>query len=444
LAVLDSTNKQVVVLLVNGSAFAHGNCTGAITASPPVSLSAIPSAITAGDIDKNGTIDLVVATLAGVSILRNDGTGSFVADASISAGQDDPQAVAIADVDGDGRPDIVVGSGKGHSVAVLYGQQGGGFSLGQSIAVDGSVSFLLVEDFNNDSFLDIAAGSNVAHKVSILLQQAGTPRTFRPVSSFDTGDSPTAMAAGDFNNDGAMDLAVTSKGNSTLEVFLNDGTGGFPNVPSATANTDPGPIAVAAGDFNHDSNLDVVVATQGNERLTFYLGDGTGAMTEFPDACGLPGVALGPCLTIGSPVAVVKADVDGDHRDDLVTANANPASISVLLSSRPAATPTSTVTPTQTPTTTPTATGTSTSTPTPTPTDTPTATPTVTRTPPPTFTFTVTGTPTPKCIGSVCIQGSGCDIDGNPTLTSLPGWWLVAPAILWILRRRPRQGNSVL
>ena len=438
LAVLDTANSRVVVMLTNPGAFASGNCAGATTAST-VSLSGVPSAIAAGVIDTTGVVDLVVAIPSGpgVSILRNK-SGSFTPDTSLVSTGNDPQAVAIADVDGDGRPDIVVGSGSGQSVTVLYGQKTGGFVLSPSVSVDGSVAFLLAEDFNNDSFLDIAAGSNVRGKVSILLQQRSAPRTFEPMRSFIVGDAPTSMVADDFNNDGATDLAVTSGGSSTLGVFLNDGSGGFRDVPDATANTGQGSIAMVTADFNHDSNPDLAVATQGDSTVTFYLGDGTGAVTEFPNACGLPGVELGPCPTSGIPIAMVLADVDGDRRDDVITANQDPASITVLLSSRPAATPTFTATPTPTSTGTATPTATPTDTPTETPTPTCTSTPTPTRTPTRTFTFTSTPTPGPHCIGGVCVQGPGCSIGRNAGTTASAGWWWLPAVMFWLRRRRPQ------
>jgi hypothetical protein len=439
LAVLDRTNKQVVVLLTTPQAFASGNCLGATTTST-VSFGETPSAIAAGVLDTTGVVDLVVAipSVPGVSILRNNGSGSFTPDSSLISTGEDPQAVAIADVNGDGQPDIVVGSGSGRSVTVLYGKA---FALSPSISVGGSVAFLLVEDFNNDSFLDIAAGSNVSGQVSILLQQRSVPGEFQPVRSFAAGEAPTSMVAGDFDNDGAPDLVVT-RGDSTLGVFLNDGNGGFSDVPAATVDTGSGPVAILADNFNPDVNLDVAVATQGNDAVTFYLGDGTGAMSEFSNACGLPGVELGTCLTSGIPVAMVLGDVDGDRRGDVMTANQNPAptpaSISVLLSSRPAATPTFTPTPTPTSTGTATPTATATDTPTETPTPTPTATPTPSRSPRPTFTFTVSPTPGPHCVGGICVQGPGCRIGRSAGTTASAGWWWLPVVMFWLLRRRPQ------
>lgn len=445
LAIVDGANNQVVVLRTIRSAFRAGNCDDATNAAA-VSVSSGPAAIASGVLVKNSTIiDLAVAVQAGVSILRGSASGAFTAEAPISAGPD-PRAVAIADVNGDGQPDIVVGSGFGNSVTVLYGQASGGFLSAPSISVDGSVAFMVLADFNNDGRMDIAAGSNVSGKLSVLLQQPSTPPalpTFA-LSSFAVGVAPTAMVAGDFNNDGTQDLAVISGGSSgTLDVFLNtvlpNGQVSFAEVPQPS----PAPVlldpsSLAADDFNRDSNLDVAVANQGDGTVSFFLGDGSGRMTEIQDACGLPGTDLFPCFTSGGPVAMTLGDVDGDGRMDVMVANQNQASVSVLLSSRPAATPTSTPTSTRTPTETPTPTGTSTTTPTPTPTRTPTSTPTTTRTPRATFTFTITPTPTAQCVSGVCIQGSGCGIEGSHSPTSHQVWWLLAPAIFWVIRRRRR------
>jgi hypothetical protein len=442
LAVVDKANNQVIVLLTNRSAFRSGNCLGATTVST-VSVNTAPVAIASGVLDQSGEIDLAVAAQTGIVILRNDGSGKFTADPPLNAGPD-PRAVAIADlpdVDGDGLPDIVVGSGFGNTgITILYGRTGGGFVVSSSMSVDGPVAFMVVDNFNNDGYLDIASGSNVSGNVSVLLQSSDTPRTFEQLDSFPVGVAPTAMVAGDFDNDGAVDLAVTSGGTfGELDIFLNDFSfsGSVSFTPDFSSDpTLPNPSALAADDFNRDSNLDLAVANEGDDAVTFFLGDGTGDMTEESDACGLPGAALGPCRVEAGPVAMVLADVDGDGRSDVITANAGAGSISLLLSSRPAATPTFTATATGTATATATPTATSTDTPTVTPTPTSTSTPTPTRTPPPTFTFTISPTPVAQCVGSVCVQGPGCGIDGNTKLTGAGGWWGLPALMLWLLRRR--------
>jgi hypothetical protein len=222
LAAVGNTSSQVVVRLTNRNLLRDGDCIGGLSSvgDPPV-VTGLPVGIAAGNVDPTTAfVDLVVAVPAGVSILTGDGTGTFVVGAPIAAGTD-PQVVAIADVDGDGMMDIVVGNGAGNSISILYGKAGGGFELLTSEPVNGSVSALVVRDLNKDSFVDVAATTNLG-EVSVFLQDRNMPREFQSLPPFVAGVNPTAMAAGDFNRDGTPDLAVTSGGTSgELAIFIS-------------------------------------------------------------------------------------------------------------------------------------------------------------------------------------------------------------------------------
>jgi hypothetical protein len=448
LAIVDGTNSQVVVALTNPDDFAAGNCDNATTSSK-ISVSTGPTSIATGDLDLNNTLDLVVGVQAGVSILRGNGSGGFSVETPLGAGTD-PQAVVICpvpsgqngcatDVDQDGIPDIIVGNGGGNSVSILYGRPGGTYDRAVSLPVDGAVTFMVVQDLNKDSFVDIAAGSRSTGKVTIFIQDRNDPRSFAAIASFTVGVAPTAMVAGDFNGDGAPDLAVTSGGTSgRLTLFLNQlpGNESEPFVVETTVLTGVSPAALGADDFNGDFVLDAVVANQGDSVLPFFLGDGHGGLSREPGKCR--GGVGGECTVGASPSALVLADVDGDGHADVITTNQDDSSISVLLTSRPAKTPTPSFT--VTPTITPTSTATDTATPsvTVTPTATTTATATATRTPQQTFTSTITPTSTAQCFGSVCVQGSGC-LNVAPGRTDRSGLWLLAPALLWLIRRQRRR-----
>jgi hypothetical protein len=439
LAIVDGTNNQVIIAITNRDRFAAGDCANATTISN-IPVSAAPTSIAVGDLERNNTLDVVVGVQAGASILRGNGMGDFTAEAPLFAGSD-PQAVAVSDVDGDGIPDIVVGNGSGNSVSILYGRSGGTYDHFVSLPVDGPVTFMVVQDFNKDSFVDIAAGSRGTGKVTVFIQDRNNPRSFPLNPSFSVGVAPTAMVAGDFNSDGAPDLAITSGGTlGKLTLFLNQLPGNVtqPFVQETEEDAGVSPSALGAADFNNDFALDVVVANQGDRTLPFFLGNGDGGLTRMTDACGLPNTPLAPCMTGAGPRGLVLADVDGDGHSDVITANQDAGSITVLLSTRPDPTPTPT--PTTTPTVTPTSTVTGTTTPTATPTPTFTSTPTVTITPTAriTFTPTVTPTSTAQCFGSVCVQGQGC-LNVDPARTSRAGLWLLLPALLWFLRRRGRR-----
>lgn len=446
LAVVDAVNKSVLILLSNPSTrslFRDGNCAGAMTPTA-IPINDAPVAIAAGKLQENfaDVDDLAVVGPAGISILSNNGSGQFTASSPISAGSD-PRAVAIADVDGDGHLDIVVGSsGLDHSVTVVYGRSGGGFDTTNTAVREPaglSVAFMSVADVNRDGALDIIAGSDIERTVSILLQNG--KRTFESPLAVPVGTVPAAIGTGDFNLDNWLDLAVVGSGaNADLQIFLNDGAsgGGTSFTPAGTPVTAglDSPSALAVDDFNHDGKLDIAVANASSNTVAFFLGDGHGNLVPAPQACGLPTSPLDTCVVGVAPVAVTLANLDGGP-NDVITANEGDGTLSVLLSSRPEATPTPTATATFTATATPTETATPTPTPTSTPTPTATGTPTPTKTPLPASTFTITPTPTAQCLGSVCIQGQSCAVEGMKSTPS-HGWWLLPPAILWILRRRPQ------
>jgi hypothetical protein len=436
LAVINSSNSRVSVLLTNPADFARGACLEAITPSTVDVASPGAVAIAAGDLDRNATIDLVVAVQAGVVIARGSGNGSFSVDTASLAAGTDPQAVAIVDVDQDGRKDIVVGDGNGNSISILYGSDTG-FEPFVSLPVNGPVTAMVVEDLNKDSFVDITAVSNFNGQALVFLQNPSLPRSFRSLPPVSVGVAPTAVAAGDFNGDGVPDLAVTSGGaDGVLGILLSQlpGNESTPFAAVAAISSGPNPVTVAADDFNRDAFLDAVVANQGDSSVPFFLGDGTGSMTKVPGNCGGQGNA---CVAGAAPRALVLADVDGDGRNDVIVANEGGSSLTFLLTSQPPPTPSPTLTPTDSPP--PTSTPTSTATDTPTqPTSTPTVTVTPTRTSTDTPTMGITPTPTSQCFAAgVCIQGKSCTMaPGEPRSGDVGGWLLPPLLLLWWRRRR--------
>jgi hypothetical protein len=444
LAVVDAANKSVVILGANRSLFRAGDCVGAVSATL-ITINDAPVAIAAGDLEEKNNVDLAVVGPHGISILTNNGSGQFTASSPISAGVD-PRAVAIADVDGDSHLDIVVGSGSDHSVTVVYGRLGGGFDATNPQVREPAglfAAFMLVADVSRhtDKALDIVVGSDIDQSVYILVQNE--QRAVPSPLAVPVGTVPAAIGTGDFNLDNWLDLAVVGR-NASLQIFLNDGAsgGGTSFTPAGTPVTAglDSPSALAVDDFNHDGKLDIAVTNAISNTVAFFLGDGQGNLVPAPQACGLPTSPLDTCFVGAAPVAVTLAALDAGPSNpitDVITANEGDGTLSILLSSRPEATPTPTATATFTATATPTETATNTPTPTSTPTPTTTPTPTLTKTPLPASTFTITPTPTVQCIGSVCIQGQSCAVEGMKSTPS-HGWWLLPAAILWILRRRPQ------
>ncbi len=180
---------------------------------------------------------------------------------------------------------------------------------------------LAVGDFNRDGKLDLAVGSGGSDDVTIFL---GDGRGgLRRAGSYPTGPNPTEIAVGDFNRDGNLDLAVASHGVAKVSVLLGDGRGGFHRTPGSpfTVHSFPHPHTVDACDVNGDGFLDLVIDSWGENRLTLLLGDGKGGFA-------LPGT---PIEVARKPYRNLRlADLDGDGRCDIVTPNMVERGVTIL------------------------------------------------------------------------------------------------------------------
>ncbi|MBC8028587.1 MAG: VCBS repeat-containing protein [Pyrinomonadaceae bacterium] len=212
----------------------------------------------------------------------------------------DVRALATADFDGDGRPDIASANADAGSVTVLRKVARGVPADINSYAVGSFPISIAAGDFNGDGKPDIVTANNSSSNISLLLND-GTG-TFLPSSAFAVGGGPRWLATGDLNRDGALDVAVATSSNVTI--LRGNGSGGF-NTP---INLQTGASHIAVADFNNDGNLDLAFSAGS---IQIRLGNGTG---NFPSiscgAVGNQGFAVG--------------DLNGDGKLDLVAADVLP------------------------------------------------------------------------------------------------------------------------
>src|SRR5438874_3309281 len=223
-----------------------------------------PYFVAVGDFNLDGNLDLAVTyfcldpsgcTDAAVAVFLGTGKGDFQGPVFYHYGGASPYFLAVADFNGDGNPDLVVGDGSG-IVTLLSGNGDGTFQVGTSFAAPaGFWNHFVVGDFNGDGKPDLAGASG---KNSIALLLGNGDGTFQ--SPITINASPGTFAAADFNEDGKLDLAVIRSDGIT--VLLGNGHGKFRAVHGADGV--PGILSAAVGDFNSDGKPDLAVDDDSN------------------------------------------------------------------------------------------------------------------------------------------------------------------------------------
>ena len=291
--------------------------------APHVSFQAGPTAGTGGtsvevaDLDADGHVDLVASDDGDVLVRKGNGTVTFAVAQSIDMG--DPngnvyQKVRVADLDGDGWLDALlpIENFQGGKVGVRLGSGPGGLGALLEIAAAHDVTAIDVAELSGDGRPDIA----VAHdnnQVTILVGN-GAGGTLSP-AVFALPAYPNALAVADLDLDGALDAfcSVTDSGvgqSDGLVVLDGDGTGGF--VAEALIDTGANPNAVAAGDLDGDGWPDVLVTDSGSSQ------GHAGSLVVVPND-GAGGWAGATAFSSGyDTVEGALADIDGDGHLDAV------------------------------------------------------------------------------------------------------------------------------
>ena len=231
LAVANYSSNNVSVLRNTGSA---GSPSFAAKVDYPTGTN--PYSVAIGDLDGDGKPDLAVTnnSSATVSVLRNTGSAgspSFAAKVDYPTGTY-PQSVSIGDLDGDGKPDLAVANGGSNNISVLRNTGSAG-SLGFATKADyptGTIPYsVAIGDLDGDGKSDLVVPNYSSATVSVLRNtgSAGSP-SFATKVDYPTGTNPQSVAIGDLDGDGKPDLAVANGGSATVSVLLNTGSAGSP------------------------------------------------------------------------------------------------------------------------------------------------------------------------------------------------------------------------
>ena len=269
-AVADFNGDGVQDLAVVGIALSNdvsvllGNGDGTFRAPISVPVGSDQLSVVVGDFNGDGVPDLAVGRLDSdnnislpgiVSVSLGNGDGTFQPPVNYTVGVY-PWSVAVGDLNRDGTLDLVVANAGDNDVSILLGNGDGTFGTPANVPVGQDPFSVVVGDFNGDGVLDLAVANSIDNDASILLGNGDG--TFQAAVTFAVGTSPRSLAVGDFNGDGTLDLAVANEGDNNASILLGNGEGTFR--PPTTFAAGIVPVFVVVGDFNGDGKPDLGVA----------------------------------------------------------------------------------------------------------------------------------------------------------------------------------------
>lgn len=302
----------------------------------------MPYQIVTAGINGDGKPDVIVVNEADndISVFMNTYSGEggtpLLADAQdIPVGMN-PQSVAVADVNGDGLPDLIVANTSSNTVSVLINTTAPGsstvsFTPDIEFATGNGPYQVVAADVNGDGLADIVTANIGENTVSVLFNttpQGSTTPSFAAQQTFATGNMPFALTAADLNGDSLPDLAVVNYADNTISVLLNttatgSGTASFTAQQAFAAGNMP--QAVTAVDLNGDGLPDLAVVSDNDSNVqilvnTTLLGDTT---PSFAPEQAFPGVVYSN--------QVIVADINGDGVPDLLVPDEASYTVTVLV-----------------------------------------------------------------------------------------------------------------
>ena len=325
------------LLVLDGSSFSIpwtaalllGNGDGTFQAASSVAASQNgPFFIAAGDFNQDKKLDFVVANQnqGSVTVSLGNGDGTFATGTDYSTGGNTgPSSVSVADVNGDGYPDIITSDVNFSSVIVLINNRDGTFAGPASYPVgtsNATTMFVAVADLNGDGHPDIVAVNETSRTVSVFLNNGDG--TFGTAASFAVGINPLAAAIADFNHDGHPDLVVANGGGDNVSVLLGNGDGTFGTAVSYPVPANSAPRFVSAADVTNDGIPDIIVADTSTNQVSVLAGNGDGT---FQSAVSYN---VG-----GNPESIAIGDFNGDGKLDLATANSLTTDVTILVNTLP-------------------------------------------------------------------------------------------------------------
>jgi hypothetical protein len=285
-----------------------------------------PTSVAAADFDGDGHSDIAVSTYEGaVLVLHGNGSGTFAAPESTSVSPH-AESMAVGDLNGDGHPDAVLSRPTGITV-VLAGSDGS-FSTGTDIASGGYSRSVVLQDFDQNGALDIAVSSFGASDGIAWIFYGNGDGTFTPYILHGDPGNRIDIAAGDFDTDSYPDLMVANytTGAVAHSAYRTEGAAFF-RLPYEGEPLSLSLFSVNLTDLDGDRWVDLITTVPTEDHIVVYR--------QYPTYASLWRTTPMPIATGNVPVRVYTTDLDGDGLKDLVVLNRAGKSMSVFLNRTP-------------------------------------------------------------------------------------------------------------
>ncbi len=336
IAVLNSSSIGYSVSIFRNTAIKGELNASSLAAKITITTGNAPSAIALQDMDGDGKPDLIVLNKQDntVSVFHNNATSGTINSTTFGAMVNfttsvTPTNMAIGDIDGDGKPDIVISN---HAVvSVFLNQSVVGSISAASFAAKTDLNFrvtsFVVADIDNDGRMDIVGLNSSTGNIAIfhyISTTAGSVSTasFDPEVPIPASQFSSSLTVADLTNSGKLDILVANGTNNNISVFQNAVSGGVVNqnsfLSAVTFATAKFPYSISVGDIDGDGLPEILVPNYSAATFTIFHNTYTSGNINTSTFAGKIDLAM---TASSFPSAIVTGDIDGDGYVDIAATN---------------------------------------------------------------------------------------------------------------------------